>query len=84
MFAVQSIHSSIAKLKQTALALSIGLGMGVTLQAESSPELIKQLQSLKSNDASNQIATDTIKQLNAANDVTLIQSLTAMKGATPV
>ena len=84
MFAMQSIHSSIAKLKQTALALSIGLGMGVTLQAESSSELIKQLQSLKSNDASNEIATNTIKQLNAANDVTIIQSLTAMKDATPV
>ncbi len=84
MFAKQDIHSSIAKLKQTALALFIGLGMGVTLHAETSTELIKQLQSLQPNDASNQTATKTIKQLNAANDVTVIQSLTAMKGATPL
>jgi len=66
------------------LSLSVGLAMGVQLRAESSTELIKQLQNLQSNDQSNQSATNTLKQLTAAKDVSLIQALSAMKNASPI
>ncbi len=52
--------------------------------AENSLESIKLLQSATSGDASTLAATNAMKQLGKANDVTLIQSLAAMKGATPV
>ena len=53
-------------------------------RAEDSLESIKVLQSLTSGDESGLAASKAIKQLGKANDVTLIQSLSAMKGATPV
>lgn len=53
-------------------------------RAEGSLESIKLLQTLTSGDDSTLAASKAIKQLGKANDVTLIQSLTAMKGATPV
>ncbi len=53
-------------------------------QAENSLESIQLLQSLSSGDESTLAATRAIKQLNKANDVTLMQSLAAMKGATPI
>ena len=53
-------------------------------QAENSLESIKLLRSLSSGDESAVAAAKAIKQLSKANDVTLIQSLTAMKGATPI
>ncbi len=53
-------------------------------QAESSLESIKMLQSLTSGDEGSLAAARAIKQLGKANDVTLVQSLTAMKGATPI
>ncbi len=52
--------------------------------AENSLESIKLLQSLTSGDASTLAATKAMKQLGKANDVTLLQSLSAMKGATPI
>ena len=52
--------------------------------AENSLESIKLLQSLASGDESALAAAKAIKQLGKANDVTLIQSLAAMKGATPI
>ena len=52
--------------------------------AENSLESIKLLQSLTSGDASALAASKAMRQLGKANDVTLIQSLSAMKGATPV
>lgn len=53
-------------------------------QAENSLESIKLLQSLSSGDERTLAATKAIKQLSKANDVTLMQSLAAMKGATPI
>ncbi len=53
-------------------------------QAENSLESIQLLQSLSSGDESTLAATKAIKQLSKANDVTLMQSLAAMKGATPI
>ncbi len=55
-----------------------------SLRAETSAESIKLLRSLTSGDESTLAAAKAIKQLSLANDITLIQSLTAMKGATPV
>ena len=55
-----------------------------TARAETSAESIKLLRSLKSGDESTLAAAKAIKQLSQANDITLIQSLAAMKGATPV
>ena len=54
------------------------------VRAENSLDSIKVLQTLTSGDGSALAAAKAIKQLGMANDVTLIQSLTAMKGATPV
>lgn len=53
-------------------------------QAENSLESIQLLQSLSSGDESALAAAKAIKQLSKANDVTLIQSLAAMNGATPI
>ena len=53
-------------------------------QAENSLESIKLLQSLSSGDENALAAAKAIKQLGKANDVTLMQSLAAMKGATPI
>jgi len=54
------------------------------VRADGSLDSIKVLQTLTSGDDGTLAASKAIKQLNKANDVTLIQSLTAMKGATPV
>ena len=53
-------------------------------RADTSAESIKLLRSLTAGDESTLAAAKAIKQLSQANDITLIQSLTAMKGATPV
>ena len=55
-----------------------------SVRADTSAESIRLLQSLTSGDDSTLAAAKAIKQLRQANDVTLIQSLKAMKGATPV
>ncbi len=55
-----------------------------SLRAETSAESIKLLRSLTAGDDSTIAAAKAIKQLSQANDITLIQSLTAMKGATPL
>ena len=55
-----------------------------SVRAETSEESIKLLRSLTSGDESTLAAAKAIKQLSQANDITLIQSLAAMKGATPV
>jgi hypothetical protein len=52
--------------------------------ADGSLDSIKVLQTLQSGDDSALAASKAIKQLGNASDVTLIQSLTAMKGATPL
>ena len=67
-----------------AFSTSVSLIDNKIARAENSLESIKLLQSLTSGDASALAATKAMKQLGQANDVTLIQSLTAMKGATPV
>ena len=54
------------------------------VRAEGSLESIKLLQTLTSGDESTLAATKAIKQLGKATDVTLIQSLSAMKGATAI
>ena len=54
------------------------------VRAEGSLESIKLLQTLTSGDESTLAATKAIKQLGKASDVTLVQSLSAMKGATPL
>ena len=54
------------------------------VRAEGSLDSIKVLQTLTSGDEATLAAAKAIKQLSKANDVSLIQSLTAMKGATPV
>ena len=56
----------------------------VDVRADGSLDSIKVLQTLTSGDDSALAASKAIKQLSKASDVTLIQSLTAMKGATPV
>jgi hypothetical protein len=53
-------------------------------QADSSSDLIKQLQGLKTSDADNQAAARAIKSLSGASDVSLLQALAAMKNATPI
>lgn len=73
-----------AMLKLAVQTLSILMVFALNVHAESTSQLIKQLQVLQSNDQSNQTATHVLKQLNSASDVTIIQSLTAMKGSTPV
>ncbi|MEQ1829450.1 MAG: hypothetical protein ABL921_26030 [Pirellula sp.] len=78
------IARHLGKRRLAAIALAIGLASGTTLYAESSGELIRRLQNLGTGDQYNQDATSTIKQLNAAKDVTLVQTLIAMKGSTPV
>ena len=64
-------------------ATSLTVTSGST-RAETSAESIKLLRSLTAGDESTLAAAKAIKQLSQANDITLIQSLTAMKGATPV
>jgi len=54
------------------------------VRADGSSDSIKVLQTLTSGDDSTLAASKAIKLLSKANDVTLIQTLTAMKGATPV
>ena len=56
----------------------------VDVRADGSLDSIKVLQRLTSGDDSAIAASKAITQLSKASDVTLIQSLTAMKGATPV
>jgi hypothetical protein len=67
-----------------ALTLPIGLVTCSNLYGETGTDLIKKLQSLSSSDQSNQVASVTLKQLNAAKDVTLIDTLRAMKDSTPI
>ncbi len=55
-----------------------------TANAQSSQEAIKLLQTMTAGDASTLAATIAIKQLGNAKDVTLIQTLSAMKGSTPL
>ena len=54
------------------------------IRAESSLESIKTLQAMSTGDESTSAAVNAMRQLGKANDVTLIQSLAAMKGATPI
>ncbi len=54
------------------------------IRAESSLESIKTLQAMSTGDESASAAVNAMRQLGKANDVTLIQSLAAMKGATPI
>ena len=64
-------------------SLSLFVGNRV-VRADGSLESIKLLQTLTSGDQSTLAATKALKQLGKATDVTLIQSLSAMKGATPL
>ena len=64
-------------------SLSLFVGNRV-VRADGSLESIKLLQTLTSGDESTLAATKALKQLGKATDVTLIQSLSAMKGATPL
>ena len=54
------------------------------IRAESSLESIKTLQAMSKGDESTSAAVNAMRQLGKADDVTLIQSLAAMKGATPI
>ena len=54
------------------------------IRAESSLESIKILQTMSIGDESTSAAANAMRQLGKTNDVTLIQSLAAMKGATPI
>ena len=64
-------------------ACSIFVGAEIAT-AQSNADAIKLLQTLSAGDESTLAATKAIKQLGSAKDVTLIQSLTAMKWATPL
>jgi hypothetical protein len=64
-------------------SLSLFVGNRV-VRAQVSLESIKLLQTLTSGDESTLAATNALKQLGKATDVTLIQSLAAMKVATPL
>ena len=64
-------------------SLSLFVGNRV-VRADGSLESIKLLQTLTSGDDSTLAATNALKQLGKATDVTLVQSLAAMKGATPL
>jgi len=55
-----------------------------TALAETTAGLIKQLQSVAQGDAGSATAAKAIKQLREAKDLTLVESLKAMKGATPI
>ena len=67
-----------------AFSASVFLVDSEIAQAENSLESIQLLQSLSSGDESTLAAMKAIQQLSKANDVTLMQSLAAMKGATPI
>jgi len=69
----------VVAISSTSLTVTSG-----SARAETSAESIKLLRSLTAGDESTLAAAKAIKQLSQANDITLIQSLTAMKGATPV
>lgn len=56
----------------------------IPAHAENANELIKQLQTLQTGDASNKTATQLLKSLHGAADVKLTQVLSAMKGSTPI
>lgn len=73
-----------------AAIFAVGFSISATIldpvdaRADGSLDSIKVLQTLTSGDDSTLAASKAIKQLSKASDVTLLQSLAAMKGATPV
>ena len=66
------------------LAFVLLLSLVSRTDAETSVELIKQLQGAFAGDTSTQSAAKALRELNKSNDVSLNQALTAMNGATPL
>lgn len=71
-------------LSVVACSICSGFVCGRNANAQSSREAIRLLQTLTAGDQSTLAAANAIKQLRGAKDITLMDSLAAMKGATPL